>query len=74
MIWFRAIGRVIRTAFAADPARALLVFIGTQFVFNLRDFALVNIVLVLVWLVVVAGIIRLKKSKVWESEAGNKAA
>ena len=29
MIWFRAIGRVIRTAFAADPARALFVFIGS---------------------------------------------
>ena len=29
MIWFRAIGRVIRTAFAADPVRALFVFIGS---------------------------------------------
>jgi ATP-binding cassette, subfamily B, bacterial len=29
MIWFRAIGRVIRTAFAADPGRAILVFIGS---------------------------------------------
>ncbi|HZI39212.1 MAG TPA: ABC transporter ATP-binding protein [Acidimicrobiia bacterium] len=29
MIWFRAIGRVIRTAFAADSGRALLVFIGS---------------------------------------------
>jgi ATP-binding cassette subfamily B protein len=29
MIWFRAIGRVIRTAFAADPGRALIVFIGS---------------------------------------------
>ena len=29
VIWFRAIGRVIRTAFAADPARATLVFIGS---------------------------------------------
>ncbi|MCA1846841.1 MAG: ABC transporter ATP-binding protein/permease, partial [Actinobacteria bacterium] len=29
MIWFRAIGRVVRTAFAADPRRALVVFIGS---------------------------------------------
>ena len=29
MIWFRAISRVIRTAFAADPARATLVFVGS---------------------------------------------
>ena len=29
MIWFRATGRVIRTAFAADPVRALFVFIGS---------------------------------------------
>jgi len=28
-IWFRAIGRVIRTAFAADPVRAAFVFIGS---------------------------------------------
>ena len=29
MIWFRAIGRVVRTAFAADPARAAFVFVGS---------------------------------------------
>jgi ATP-binding cassette subfamily B protein len=29
VIWFRAMGRVVRTAFAADPARALVVFIGS---------------------------------------------
>jgi ATP-binding cassette subfamily B protein len=29
MIWFRAIARVVRTAFAADPVRALFVFIGS---------------------------------------------
>ncbi|HET9770686.1 MAG TPA: hypothetical protein VFS16_07345, partial [Acidimicrobiia bacterium] len=29
MIWFRAVGRVIRTAFAADPGRATFVFIGS---------------------------------------------
>jgi ATP-binding cassette subfamily B protein len=29
VIWFRAIGRVIRTAFAADPGRAAFVFIGS---------------------------------------------
>ncbi|MGH9010258.1 MAG: ATP-binding cassette domain-containing protein, partial [Acidimicrobiia bacterium] len=29
MIWFRAVGRVIRTAFAADPARATVVFVGS---------------------------------------------
>ena len=29
MIWFRAIGRVVRTAFAADPLRATIVFIGS---------------------------------------------
>ena len=29
MIWFRAVGRVIRTAFAADPVRAAFVFIGS---------------------------------------------
>ena len=31
MIWFRAIGRVVRTAFVADPARAIVVFIGSPF-------------------------------------------
>jgi len=29
VIWFRAIGRVVRTAFAADPARAAFVFVGS---------------------------------------------
>jgi ATP-binding cassette, subfamily B, bacterial len=29
VIWFRAVGRVVRTAFAADPARATFVFIGS---------------------------------------------
>jgi len=29
VIWFRAIGRVVRTAFAADPVRAAFVFIGS---------------------------------------------
>ncbi len=29
MIWFRAVGRVIRTAFAADPGRATVVFVGS---------------------------------------------
>ena len=29
MIWFRAVARVIRTAFAADPGRATFVFIGS---------------------------------------------
>jgi ATP-binding cassette, subfamily B, bacterial len=29
MIWFRAIGRVVRTAFAADPGRASFVFVGS---------------------------------------------
>jgi len=29
VIWFRAIGRVIRTAFAADPVRAFFVFVGS---------------------------------------------
>jgi ATP-binding cassette, subfamily B, bacterial len=29
VIWFRAMGRVVRTAFAADPTRALVVFIGS---------------------------------------------
>ena len=27
MIWFRALGRVVRTAFAADPTRAAVVFV-----------------------------------------------
>src|SRR2546423_10121052 len=27
VIWFRALGRVVRTAFAADPLRAAVVFI-----------------------------------------------
>ncbi len=48
---------------AGDALSGLLVFIGTQFAFGLRSFAVVNIVLVAVWLAIVAGIIRLRRTE-----------
>ena len=45
---------------AGDGLSALLVFIGTQLAFDLRSFALVNLVLVVLWLGLVIGINRIR--------------
>jgi ATP:ADP antiporter, AAA family len=44
---------------AGDALSAVLVFVGTQLAFDIRSFALINIVLVFVWLYVAYGITRI---------------
>jgi ATP:ADP antiporter, AAA family len=46
---------------AGDALSAVLVFVGTQLAFDIRNFALVNIVLVCVWLYVAYGITRIDR-------------
>jgi len=46
---------------AGDALAALLVFVGTQLSFDTRNFALVNIILVCVWLYVAYGITRIDR-------------
>ena len=46
---------------AGDALAALLVFVGTQLSFDTRTFALVNIILVCVWLYVAYGITRIDR-------------
>jgi len=46
---------------AGDALSALLVFIGTRLAFNTSNFAIANIVFVLVWVVVAVAIIQLRK-------------
>jgi AAA family ATP:ADP antiporter len=46
-----------------DAGSALVVFVGTQLAFGLRGFAIVNIILVMVWLIVVVGIARVRSSE-----------
>jgi len=48
---------------AGDALSALLVFVGSQFAMGLRGFAIANIVLVIVWLSVVAGIRKIRKEQ-----------
>ena len=48
---------------AGDALSALLVFVGTQLAFDIRNFALVNIVLVVVWLYVAYGITRIDRRR-----------
>jgi AAA family ATP:ADP antiporter len=48
---------------AGDALSALLVFVGTQLAFDIRNFALVNIVLVGVWLYVAYGITRIDRRR-----------
>jgi AAA family ATP:ADP antiporter len=48
---------------AGDTVSALLVFVGTQFAFGLRGFAMVNVMLVIVWVAIVVAIIHLRKDK-----------
>jgi AAA family ATP:ADP antiporter len=48
---------------AGDALSGLLVFVGTQLAFGLQRFALANIILVVVWLAVVAGIIRIRRAE-----------
>jgi len=54
---------------AGDAFSGLLVFVGTQYAFGLRSFALVNIILVAVWLTIVVGIIRLRRVEKRPAEA-----
>ena len=46
---------------AGDGFSALLVFIGTRFAFNIRHFAVTNVIFVLVWLALAAAIARQRK-------------
>ena len=46
---------------AGDALSALLVFVGTRLAFDIRNFALVNIILVGVWLYVAYGIVRIDR-------------
>jgi AAA family ATP:ADP antiporter len=48
---------------AGDASSALLVFAGTRLAFGLREFALINGVLVIIWLVVAAAILRLRQEE-----------
>jgi ATP:ADP antiporter, AAA family len=48
---------------AGDALSGLLVFVGTQLAFDIRNFALVNIVLVGVWLYVAYGIVRIDRRR-----------
>ena len=48
---------------AGDGLAALLVFVGTQLAFDIRSFALVNILLVGVWLYVAYGIVRIDRRR-----------
>jgi AAA family ATP:ADP antiporter len=48
---------------AGDGLSALLVFVGTQLRFGLSRFAMINAVLVLIWLFTAAGIMRFRKSR-----------
>jgi ATP:ADP antiporter, AAA family len=48
---------------AGDACSALLVFIGTRLAFDIRSFAIVNAAFVLVWLLVAAAILKLRKEQ-----------
>jgi len=54
---------------AGDALSALLVFIGTRLAFDIRHFAAVNAVFVLVWMAVVIGILRIRQRQKAESAA-----
>ena len=43
---------------AGDMLQAVVVFVGTQLAFTMRSYALVNVVLVAIWLVLVVAIAR----------------
>ncbi len=47
---------------AGDALSAVLVFVGAQLSFGVRDFAIANIILVAVWLCVAVGIVRMRKT------------
>jgi AAA family ATP:ADP antiporter len=46
-----------------DALSALLVFIGTRLAFDVRSFAIVNAAMVGVWLLIAAGIVRLRRNE-----------
>jgi len=46
---------------SGDACSALLVFAGTRLAFNTANFAMANLVFVLVWLVIAAAIVRLRR-------------
>ena len=53
--------------------QAAVVFVGVQLAFSIRGFAIVNVVLVAVWLLIVFGI-RREHEKLTGSEAIDRAA
>jgi AAA family ATP:ADP antiporter len=59
---------------AGDGFSALLVFIGTQLAFGIRSFAVVDAISVVVWLVVAAAILRLRKRRKAESSEETRLA
>ena len=48
---------------AGDATSALLVFVGTQYAFNLRSFALVTASSVVIWLVLATAIVRVRQHR-----------
>jgi AAA family ATP:ADP antiporter len=56
-----------------DMLQAVIVFVGVQLAFDVRGFALVNLGLVLVWLILVVGIAR-EHRKLTAAEAAQQAA
>jgi AAA family ATP:ADP antiporter len=53
---------------AGDLLQAVVVFVGVQFALSIRSFALVNLVLVAIWLLIVMGIRREYRKLTGESE------
>jgi len=53
---------------AGDAFSALLVFVGTALAFDMRRFAMVNVLLVLVWLGVAVAIVRLRRERATQPE------
>jgi AAA family ATP:ADP antiporter len=58
---------------AGDALSALLVFLGTRFAFDIQQFAAVNAVLVIVWLIVAIAILQLRKQQKQANKPGTKA-
>jgi ATP:ADP antiporter, AAA family len=59
---------------AGDALSAVLVFVGTQLAFGLRTFAIVNLGMVAVWLVVALAIVRLRNQQTVTTEETPAAA
>ncbi|HSK08082.1 MAG TPA: hypothetical protein VK911_00780, partial [Vicinamibacterales bacterium] len=54
---------------AGDLLQAGVVFLGTRLAFGMRDYAVLNLVFVGVWLVIVAGIVRQYRTRVTAQSA-----